>query len=130
MAGPTTNGTVRWRRYALSGGVLGVALLLWALSFRGAQVQILNIQPEGASNQFRLTWSSTPEKTYQLQRTDTLPVNNPTGWVPVLTLQATSTVTVARDVAGVSAKQRFYRVAELTGAGLTNQPPLTVSPVQ
>src|SRR5258708_12694020 len=130
MARLPSKWTVRWRRHALGVALICAVLLPWALSFHGAQVQILNIQPEGARKRFRLTWSRTGGNTYQLQGASTLPVNNSIGWVPVLTLQATSTVTTASDVAGVSTQQRFYRVAELIGTVSSNQPPLTVSPVK
>src|SRR5689334_14703484 len=80
----------------------GWALFLMAVSSLEAPgFRITSIEPVG-NNAFRLRWNTTAGRDYQIQRADSLLSSNNTPWLPVVTLRATGTVSVADDQAGVN----------------------------
>ena len=80
----------------------------------GAPVQAarptLNIPSRISANSLRLTWTSEPNRTYQLQYAETL--SSPT-WFDLPSVTATASTTSV-DVATTDAQARFYRVMLVT----------------
>src|SRR5260221_12455489 len=122
MGRPPIQRSVRFWRLVLLIALASSLLVPCARSLN--ELRILDFRQIGTSNTWRVTWSSTPSNTYQLQRALSLPVNNATSWVPVLTIQATGSVATADHLAGPGPQQSFYRIAQLTNGVSTNQPAL------
>lgn len=90
-------------------------MLLAAPELLAAELKVIDLQPTGVSNTWRLRWSSVPGTDYQLQRAlgDQFNTSGTNGWLPILTVRATNTITTAEDSAGPGLHQRFYRVVQL-----------------
>ena len=93
---------------------------------RAPDLRVIDLQPVGTNNTWRLRWNSTPGADYQLQRSkdDRLAAGGDSDWLPLLTIRATNTVTAVDDPAGPLVAQRFYRVVQFTNAVADVQPPV------
>lgn len=80
-----------------------------------ADLKVIDLQPSGSNNTWRIRWNSVPGTDYQVQRAkdDQLSAVGTNGWIPILTVRATNTVTSAEDSGGANLRQRFYRVVQL-----------------
>lgn len=109
---------IRSRRYVWSWGTFillavvggGVLTTLGTSGFR-----VLDLQPSGTNDSWRLRWTAVPGAVYQLQRLegDQLPTDGVGRWIPVASVLATNPIALAEDVAGPLVRQRFYRVLQV-----------------
>ena len=114
---------MNWCSFARRYGWL--AILGFAMVARAPDLRVIDLQPVGTNNTWRLRWNSTPGADYQLQRSkdDRLAAGGDSDWLPLLTVRATNTVTAIDDPAGPLVAQRFYRVVQFTNAVADAQPP-------
>lgn len=91
-------------------------LLGWVLLLSAAPgFRVLDLQPSGTNQAWRVRWTATPGAIYELQRLagDSFPNDGNARWVSLAAVRATHDLASAEDVAGAGVRQRFYRVVQV-----------------